>query len=126
MTYQEIISQDGFAFREYLEKTHLELPYAVSDKNDYEMLSDLLIASTNSISELTSILSLAKLEVRKYNSLGDKEKYAEYIDKRDITKDYLSASVYVNKTVSRLITVKQMELSELNAIGLRKEFSYDS
>ncbi|MBR5356656.1 MAG: hypothetical protein IK121_07030 [Lachnospiraceae bacterium] len=121
MTYQEILNLNGYEFRDYLERNHLSIPYSVSEGEDYSMISDMLIASTNSITELSSILSLAKLEVRRYKASGDKEKYAEFIDKRDITEVYLTACVHTNKTVSRLITLKQMELSELNMCEYRKE-----
>lgn len=121
MTYQEILSQNGYDFREYIERNHLQIPYSVSDGENYGVLSDLLIQSTNSITELTSLLALAKLEKRRYSASEDKAKYQEYIDKSEMIKDYLNACIYMNKSVSRLITVKQMELSEINAFEYRKE-----
>ncbi len=121
MTYQEILSQNGYDFREYLENNHLKIPFSVSEGGNYGVLSDLLIASTNSITELTSLLALAKLEKRRHSASGDKAKHQEYIDKGEMIKDYLNACIYMNKTVSRLITVRQMELSEIEAFEYRKE-----
>lgn len=119
MTNEEILSLNGYEFRKYLDGLSLTLPYGLYEEENYGLMADILVATSNNITTLTSLLSLAKLNVRMYKKT-DADKYSEFVDKRDIIEVYLKAYEQSNKTVSRLITIKQMEMSELNMCEFRK------
>ena len=123
MTNQDIIELTKSDFKAYLDERMIIIPSDL-DEDDFDnyrlILGQMLITSTNRITELTTLLGIAKIMVREAKRTRPKEEYEDLVDKRDILEIYLSAIKESNKTVSRLITLKQMELAEARLTDYRK------
>lgn len=123
MTYQELMDTEKSDFRKYLNSMIQKIPVDVNDM-EFEcyrrVLSRILIETCNHLTELTSIYAVAQGCVRMAKTEKDKEKTEDYIYKRDLAKVYMDAVKETNKTVSRIITLKQMELEELKSLDVRR------
>lgn len=123
MTFQDVMDLNESDFKKYLNQMITTLPIEVTDEDSdmyRQILGKLLIETNNHLSELTYLYGVAKFTVRSAKRNLSKEEYENYVDKRDLIEVYMSTVKETNKTVSRLITLKQMEISENSLCDFRK------
>lgn len=86
---------------------------------DLAKLSKDMLELVNQYSFLASVLAMLKVECRNQKNLGNKEKYEELVDKRDIMQKALDTVKLKQAALSRMITIKQEIDKELNMSGGR-------
>lgn len=93
----------------------------IETEQELNEVGKMLAITSNQYSFLTSMLSIAKVNVRKYKRAKAKTSYEDAVDKRDIISYTVDAVKLRHKTLSRLITVKQERNNELN-MSERRQF----
>ena len=77
-------------------------------------LSADMVTLVNQYSFIASVLATLKVECRNQKNLGNKKKYEELVDKRDILQKALDSVKLKQAALSRMITIKQEIDRELN------------
>lgn len=77
-------------------------------------ISEDMVMLVNQYSYLASVLSVLKVECRNKKNCGDKKKYEELIDKRDIIQRALDSVKLKQSVLSRMVTIKQEIDKEIN------------
>jgi hypothetical protein len=98
-----------------------DIPCQIETEQELNEVGKMLAITSNQYSFLTSMLSIAKVNVRKYKRAKAKTSYEDTVDKRDIISYTVDAVKLRHKTLSRLITVKQERNNELN-MSERRQF----
>lgn len=98
-----------------------DIPRQIETEQELNEVGKMLAITSNQYSFLTSMLSIAKVNVRKYKRAKAKASYEDAVDKRDIISYTVDAVKLRHKTLSRLITVKQERNNELN-MSERRQF----
>lgn len=98
-----------------------DIPCQIETEQELNEVGKMLAITSNQYSFLTSMLSIAKVNVRKYKRAKAKTSYEDAVDKRDIISYTVDAVKLRHKTLSRLITVKQERNNELN-MSERRQF----
>ena len=98
-----------------------DIPEQVETEQELNEVGKMLARTSNEYSFLISLLSFAKINVRKYKRAKAKTTYEDAVDKRDIISYTVDAVKLRHKTLSRLITVKQERNNELN-MSERRQF----
>lgn len=100
------------------ENCSVNIPERVENTEDLKASGELIGKITGYYSFLMSIYLNAKIEVRaaKRNKLP-KEEIDEYIDRRDILKEYTDMLKLQYTSISRMITVKKQVDEELKMLS---------
>lgn len=98
-----------------------DIPCQIETEQELNEVGKMLAITSNQYSFLTSMLSIVKVNVRKYKRAKAKTSYEDAVDKRDIISYTVDAVKLRHKTLSRLITVKQERNNELN-MSERRQF----
>ena len=81
--------------------------------NDFGRIEQMIAFFANERGFLNYMLSLLDIECRRYKANKEKESYDLAVCKKTIVKAYIESMDIMNKAVSRMITVYQMEKEEL-------------
>lgn len=90
------------------------IPGKVETAEDMDRIAGLLPTIVNKYSFLMSILSSLKVSIRNEKRDGDKKKAEDLIDKQTILSNAVDILKMQQKTLSRIITIKQMVNEEMN------------
>ena len=90
------------------------IPGKIETPEDMDKIACLLPTIVNKYSFLMSILSSLKVSIRNEKRDGDKKKAEDLIDKQTILSNAVDILKMQQKTLSRIITIKQMVNDEMN------------
>lgn len=96
------------------ENFYKPVPSSVDTYEDAVAASKLLAFYANGYAYLCQVHSCLKITARTDKRLGHKERAEDYADKRDIAEEMSKVIKQCYQAVSRMLTVRQNNLDELN------------
>lgn len=81
--------------------------------DDFGRIEQMIAFLANERGYLNYMFSILDIETRRFKIAKEKERYDEAVCKKNIVKIYIETMDIMNKAVSRMITVYQLEKEEL-------------
>lgn len=125
-TYKEIFEMDSFSFLRWLKGSFpVTVPESIETIEDMDSASKLMLKLSAEYSYINELAAYAKVYTRGLKRLVDKEDpqskdfYEDMVDKKDAIDGKMKAIHQAYQGISRAITVKMENNSELRMTGNR-------
>lgn len=115
MTFNQVIELDTVNFIEWIVTSFIaEIPAEIVTVEDANQASRIMAECCNNYVYLNELFCYLKAIAREEKRNGNKEKAEDYVDKRDIAEKLARTVKQQYDTLSRMITIRSDNLTELH------------
>lgn len=112
-TIDKLLDMEPMDFMKWaIKEFHLEIPTNIEDIDDASLVGELLAKSSNQYSYLCELQGMFKILARDAGRKGDKKLKEDIIDKNTLIDEVGKGLKQQYQTLSRMITVRYMNLEE--------------